>query len=52
MYSNIAGDANKLDELNKLKPTESRKKCCLFLDSYKSLMGSIADGEACEEVDY
>ena len=30
MYKNIAEDVNKL---NKLKPTESRKKCCLFLNS-------------------
>ena len=30
MYNNIADDVNKL---NRLKPTESRKKCCLFLNS-------------------
>ena len=30
MYHNIADDVNKLNEL---KPTESRKKCCLFLNS-------------------
>ena len=30
MYSDIAEDVNKL---SKLKPTESRKKCCLFFGS-------------------
>ena len=30
MYNNIAEDVNKL---NKLKPTECKKKCCLFLNS-------------------
>ena len=30
MYNDIAEDVNKL---NKLKPTESRKKCCPFLNS-------------------
>ena len=30
MYNDIAEDVNKL---NKLKPTESRKKFCLFLNS-------------------
>ena len=30
VYNDIAEDANKL---NKSKSTESRKKCCLFLDS-------------------
>ena len=30
MYKKIAEDVNKL---NKLKPTESRKICCLFLNS-------------------
>ena len=30
IFNNIAEDANKL---NKLKPTESRKKCCLFINS-------------------
>ena len=29
MYNNIAEDVNKL---NKLKPKESRRKCCLFLN--------------------
>ena len=30
MYNDIAEDVNKL---NKLKPTESRKKCCIFFGS-------------------
>ena len=30
MYNKIADDVNKL---SKLKPTEARKKCCLFLNS-------------------
>ena len=30
MYNDIAEDVNKF---NKLKSTESRKKCCLFLNS-------------------
>ena len=30
MYNNIAENVNKL---NKLNPTESRKKCCLFSSS-------------------
>ena len=30
MFNDIADDINKL---NKLKPTDSRKKCCLFLNS-------------------
>ena len=35
MYNNIAEEVNKL---NKLKSTESRKKCCLFLNSYKKFL--------------
>ena len=35
MYNNIAEEVNKL---NKLNSTESRKKCCLFLNSYKKFL--------------
>ena len=38
MYNNIAGDLNKL---NKLKPTDSRKKCCQFLNSQKKFLWGL-----------
>ena len=38
MYNDIAEDVNKL---NKLKPTESRKKCCLFLNSEKKFLWGL-----------
>ena len=46
MYSNIAEDANKL---NKLKPTESRKKMLpIFKQLQEIFMGSKADDETSE----
>ena len=49
MYNNIAEDVNKL---NKLKPTESRKKMLpIFKQLEDIFMGSKADEEVDDEAD-
>ena len=49
MYNNIADDVNKL---NKLKPTESRKKMLpIFKQLEEIFMGSKADDEVDDETD-